>query len=122
MTRTRRTLLLAAALAAAASPAFAHAHLETARPAAGSTVKISPTQLELHFSEGVNPAFTGVAMTGPGGTVVPTGKAQLGPDGATTLIVPVSKTLAAGAYIVAWHALAVDGHKTDGHYGFTIAP
>ena len=30
--------------------------------------------------------------------------------------------LEAGAYAVVWHALARDGHKTDGRYNFTVRP
>ena len=122
MSRTSPILLLAALLTTAASPAFAHAHLKSAVPAIGGTVKTSPSELDLGFTEGVNLAFTGVTVKGPGGAAVPIGKAALGSGGATTLVVPVTGTLAAGAYTVDWHALAVDGHKTEGHYSFTIAP
>ena len=121
MTYLVRTLVLAA-VTAAASPALAHAHLKSATPAVGGTVKTSPPELDLGFSEGVNPAFTGVKLTGPAGIDIPTGAAKLGAGGATSLVVPLAGPLAPGAYTVDWHALAVDGHKTEGTYGFTVAP
>ena len=43
-------------------------------------------------------------------------------DNNTTLMVPVSGTLAPGIYTVEWHALSGDGHKTHGSYKFTIKP
>ena len=101
--------------------AFAHAHLKTATPAAGSIVTAAPTELDLTFTEDVNLKFTGVKITGPDKTVVPTGDAML-TDKDTTLMVPISGTLGSGVYAVAWHALSTDGHKTDGNYTFTVKP
>ncbi len=116
------TAFLAAGLCLASAPAFAHAHLTSATPAANSTVAAAPTELNLTFSEGVNPKFTGAKLIGPDRKAVATGDAKLGPGGDTTLIVPVSGSLSAGAYTVNWHALATDGHKTSGSYSFTLKP
>jgi hypothetical protein len=102
--------------------AFAHAHLKAATPAMDATVTTAPTHLDLVFSEGVNPKFTGVTVTGPGGGAISTGEAKLGPAGDKALVVPVSGTLAPGLYKVEWHALATDGHKTEGSYTFTVKP
>ena len=102
--------------------AFAHAHLKAAMPAMDSTVATAPTQLDLDFSEGVNPKFTGVKVTGPGGAVVQMGEAKSGPAGDKGLLVPISGTLSPGSYKVEWHALATDGHKTEGSYSFTVKP
>ena len=118
-----RTLVLAGlGLFAASAPAFAHAHLKSATPAAGGTVATPPTELDLTFSEGLNLKFTGVKVTGPSKAGVATGDAALGSGGDTTLVVPVTDTLAAGSYTVAWHALSTDGHKTSGSYTFTVKP
>jgi len=117
------TLVLAAALTLGyAGRANAHAHLAAARPAMGSTVASAPTELGLDFSEAVNPGFSGATVSGPGGLGVSLGKARSGSQGGRTLVLPVDGTLAPGTYRVDWHALAVDGHKTTGSYGFTIAP
>ena len=104
-----------------ASPALAHAHLQSATPAEGSTVATAPTEIDLTFSEAVELKFTGVDMTGPGKAVVKTGAATLA-AGNRTLKVPLEGTLAAGVYTVAWHALSSDGHKTKGSYSFTLKP
>ena len=118
-----RSMSLAIALIlGSVGTAAAHAHLQTATPAAGSTVAAAPTELRLGFSEGVNVKFTGLVVTGPAGAVVPTGSAVLAPGNDRILLVPISGPLAPGAYRVDWHALATDGHKTDGSYGFTVKP
>lgn len=123
MTSRIPLLVLASALSLGlAGEAEAHAHLKSATPAMGATVAKAPAELDLGFSEGVNPKFTGLKVTGPAGAVAPTGESKLGPGGDTTLVVPVTGTLAAGTYKVDWHALATDGHKTNGTYTFTIKP
>lgn len=101
-----------------APAAFAHAHLMAERPADKATVA-APTDLMLTFSEDVSLKFTGVTVTGPDKKPVPQGAAALS-QGDTVLTVPLSGTLAAGTYTVAWHALSVDGHKTHGSYSFTV--
>jgi copper resistance protein C len=122
MTTMFRSAALTLGLCLASAPAFAHAHLKSSTPAANATVATAPGELDLTFSEGVNPKFTGVKVTGPGKAAVATGAATLGTGGDTTLVVPVSAPLTAGTYKVDWHALATDGHKTTGSYSFTIKP
>ena len=103
------------------SQALAHAHLKSATPAAGTTVTIAPTELDLIFTEGVNLKFTGLKVTGPNKAPIKTGEAML-TGGDTNLAVPLEGTLAPGLYTVAWHALSTDGHKTNGTYSFTLKP
>ena len=119
---SKQTILAAAALCLMGAPAFAHAHLKSTVPAENATVQQAPTELDLTFSEGVNPKFTGAKLTGPDKAPVATGEPKLGAGGDTTLVVPVSAPLAAGTYKVDWHALATDGHKTTGTYSFTVKP
>jgi copper resistance protein C len=103
-----------------ASAAFAHAQLEKATPAVGGTVA-SASEIRLEFSEGVEPKFTKVSLTGPGGTV-PLGAAKTEPSNQAVLIVPISKPLPAGAYTVHWQAVSVDTHHTQGTFEFTVKP
>lgn len=113
----------AAALAFAAGlagPAFAHAHLLSATPAADSTVSAAPTQLELHFSEALELAFTGVTLTSTDKDAVPLGEESLEQGDNKVLVVPIARPLRPGAYTVVWHALSIDGHKTSGQYEFTV--
>ncbi len=122
MPQIQKMLFAAAALSIAfAGQAMAHAHLKSAVPAADSTVKAAPSELDLTFSEGLNLKFSGIKITGPGKMAVKTGEASL-MDKDATLMVPVTDKLAPGKYTVEWHALSTDGHKTNGIYSFTVAP
>ncbi|MEQ1770011.1 MAG: copper homeostasis periplasmic binding protein CopC [Devosia sp.] len=109
------------ALLMAAGPALAHAELETAMPAPG-TSGTSPAELRLDFSEGLALAFTSVTLTGADGVIIETGALALDPADATILVVPLPVPLPAGAVSVDWKAVADDGHKSQGSYSFTIAP
>jgi copper resistance protein C len=117
--RAMKILVATAILLLAITPAFAHAHLVETVPANASVVASSPVSLTLKFSEGVELGFTGLTLTGPSG-IVALGPAQLDPSDDTRFIVPVPSVLVAGTYVIAWHALSTDGHKTMGSYAFTI--
>ena len=112
------------ALAFASANAFAHAHLVRAQPAADSTVDQSPASLDLFFTEGLNPAFThAVLYRVDGGASAPpieTGKPTVDAANAKHLSETVPGALAPGRYTVKWQAVAVDGHKTQGQYDFTV--
>jgi copper resistance protein C len=109
------------ALALTATQAFAHAQLEKATPPVGGTVA-SATEIRLEFSEGVEPKFSKVTLTGPGGSTVTLGAAATAPGNQAVLIVPISKPLSAGAYTVHWQAVSVDTHHTQGTFEFTVKP
>lgn len=114
--------LLAISTAAAlgvATQALAHAHLTASDPAANATVA-APRQLTLHFSERLNPKFSGmtVTMSQMNNMAVPV-KVAVGKDGETLVATP-SQPLSAGAYKVTWHAVTADTHRTQGDYSFTV--
>jgi len=121
MSRTLLSGLAVLALVGLASPAFAHAHLKAATPAAGGSVATAPSELDLDFSEDLNLKFSGVAVKRADGASVETGAASLAKDN-TRLVVPLKAPLAPGVYAVEWHALSADGHKTKGSYHFTVEP
>ena len=102
-----------------ATQAFAHAQLQKATPPVGGTVA-SPSEIRLEFSEGVEPKFSKVSLTGPGGAAVPLGAAATAPSNQAVLIVPISKPLSPGAYTVHWQAVSVDTHHTQGTFQFTV--
>lgn len=113
-------LLLAVLLSTVGvSAASAHAFLDHAVPAVGSTVAHAPAQLSLWFTEGVEPAFSGVTVLNAAGRQVETGKAHRASGTNTELQVPV-KQLPPGSYKVEWHVMSVDTHKTEGDYSFTV--
>jgi copper resistance protein C len=114
----KRAILSAGISMLAAPPAFAHAYLTRAVPAAGSTVQNPPSQLELFYTEGIVPQFSGVSVRNAQGQPVHTGKMQTA-QGGREVIVPVLK-LVPGKYRVVWHMTAQDTHKTHGTYFFTV--
>ena len=114
-------LISSLTFALTASAAFAHAQLEKATPPVGGTV-VSATEIRLEFSEGVEPKFTKVTLTGPGGGAVPLGSASTEAGNQAVLIVPITKPLAAGDYKVHWQAVSVDTHHTQGTFEFTVKP
>ncbi|WP_298428305.1 copper homeostasis periplasmic binding protein CopC [Rhodoblastus sp.] len=115
-------MALAAALFVLASPVWAHAFLDHAVPSVGGAVSGSPGELTLTFSEGVVPAFSGVALTSAAGASIPTGKARVDPATPATLHVPLGGKLAPGTYVVNWHVVSDDTHRTSGSYKFTVSP
>lgn len=105
--------------------AFAHAHLETSLPAAGSESS-SPKELRLNFSEGVEEKFTKVAISldgaGDSTEIIQTQSVETDPSDQKVLIVVPQVPLAPGKYKVQWHAVSVDTHKSEGVYRFTVTP
>ena len=118
--RSARFALTAAMLLSCglAAPAFAHARLVSANPAANGMAMPPPTELRLKFSEAVEPRFTKVSVTGPGKKAIETGQVSVDPNDSTQLIVPLKAPLPDGNYIVNWQAVSSDGHKVKGSYRF----
>jgi methionine-rich copper-binding protein CopC len=116
-----RLAFAAAFSAAGATAVLAHAHLVRAVPGVGSTVKIAPSQVQIFFSEAVEPAFSTVEVLDPKGNRVDQGKAAVDPADAKVLSIAL-KPMTPGSYKVMWRVVSVDSHKTNGSFGFTVAP
>jgi methionine-rich copper-binding protein CopC len=118
-----RTVILAAvACIVAATAAHAHAFLDHAVPAVGSTVAGSPGELELTFTQNIVPAFSGAEIASAEGGAVPAGKPTVDSGNPNVLRVWLGHALKPGVYIVSWHVVSVDTHRTSGSYKFTVAP
>ena len=117
----KKILLACAALLLAPQLAWAHAHLKQATPADNSTVA-SPAAIRGDYTEGLEIAFSSMTVAGADGKTLDLGKAALVPGDDKAMALTVSKPLPAGHYVVTWHALAKDGHKTEGTWGFTVQP
>ena len=106
----------AVALVATASPASAHASLETTNPGPGATLKDLPDEVVLGFSEDVRtPAF--VQVTNPGGVNVAKGAVRIVDNKVTqTLGAPAGS----GKYTVAYRITSADGHPVGGTVRFTV--
>lgn len=112
-------LIVAMLATAGTSVAYAHAHPTHQQPGAGSTVARSQDKVAIDFDEGVEPAFSSITVTDAQGKSVAIGKAAIDPANDKHLSVALTP-LDVGTYAVAWVAVAVDGHRTQGHYTFTV--
>lgn len=111
-----KTIGAAAVLAMVTCPAFAHAMLEKQFPRAGEVLAIPPTEVHLSFSEGLKPTISGVDVTDASGKSCAAGKPRISGQMMDLKLKPLRH----GHYHVAWHAISVDGHRTQGGYGFTV--
>ena len=112
---------LALVLCGRVGAAQAHAHLRTAAPAVGGTVQASPPEVAITFTEGVEPRFSTIEVQDAAGRRVDRNDAHTAPADAEDLVVGVPQ-LVPGTYTVVWHATAVDTHKTEGTFQFTVRP
>lgn len=119
----RLTLAMVAlvSMGVAGGPAEAHAFLDRALPAVGSTVHQAPSHLSLWFTQELEPAFSTVEVVDTGGKRVDKGDKHLGPSDRSVLEVSLPP-LPPGDYRVNWRALSVDTHVTEGNFTFTVAP
>jgi hypothetical protein len=126
------------AIVAIASVAHAHSTLVRALPAARSTVKAPPGQIQLWFSERLEPAYSSASVwqvgraaerTGAGAPAreasdvemqrMDRGDAALSPQDDKLLTVALP-ALAPGKYVVRYRVLSVDGHVVEGNFPFTV--
>jgi len=113
-------LTLAAAVAiGAASAVRAHAFLDHASPAVGSSVPAAPAVVTLWFTQDLEPAFSSVTVTNEAGQRVDLGNAQIPPGSPAELQIGV-KPLPRGTYLVSWHVVSVDTHPTEGTFTFEV--
>jgi copper resistance protein C len=109
-----------AALVAIATGAFAHAFVDHAAPAVGSTVHGSPPELLIWFTQELEPAFSGVKLQDVNGTVIVAAPNAVDSKDRTLLRMALPP-LAPGKYRVAWRVLSIDSHVTEGDFTFEVA-
>jgi len=106
---------------AVAGEASAHAFLERATPRVGGTVQSTPERVSLRFSEPLEPAFSWVKVLDADGKRVDRGDKEVNRSEPMVIQVSVPR-LAAGRYRVAWRAVSVDTHVTEGDFTFEVKP
>ena len=117
--KARAAILLFLAAWALASGAHAHALLDHADPAVGSTVAAPPRELALWFTQSVEPAFSHVEVRDDGGHRVDAGALRRDERDARLLHVPL-EAIGSGSYEVLWRVVSADTHKTEGRFRFTV--
>ena len=79
-----------------------------------------PAQVVIDFTEAIEPRFSAIAVQDAAGASVAAGGVHLA--GGDTHLAVALKPLPPGAYKVVWSATAVDTHKTEGSFNFTVKP
>ncbi|SFV27200.1 copper resistance CopC family protein [Hyphomicrobium facile] len=95
--------------------AEAHVLLDHASPDVGSTVSASPDSVTLYFTDALDPKSSGAEVRNSSGEKVDGGSSASG----NTLQASV-KSLSPGSYIVKWHAVSTDTHKSQGSFSFRV--
>lgn len=110
-------LVSALGLLATATPALAHAHLESSDPAEGAALATAPAQVTLVFSEPVTLPDAPVEIIGPDNVTWTVGTVAVsGP----TVTAPITPTGPAGAYVLAYRVISADGDTVAGSVNFTL--
>src|SRR6516225_3654034 len=103
----------------AASAVRAHAFLDHASPAVGSSVPAAPAVVTLWFTQDLEPAFSDLTVTNEAGQRVDLGNAHI-PQGSPAELQIGLKPLPRGTYTVSWHVVSVDTHPTEGTFTFDV--
>ncbi len=112
-------VVLVAALSLAATPP--HTHLSRSSPAAGDTLRQSPSEVRLWFSGRAELSFTRVRLVRRSdGREIALGPVARLDSSFSAFNVPVTTTVGNGTYTVVWQTAAADGHPVRGQYDFTI--
>jgi copper resistance protein C len=106
-------------LLALASPVFAHAFPDHASPAVGAIVAQAPAEVQIWFSEKLEPAFSRIEVLDAKGQRVDAGPSRLDAQDSSLLLVAL-KPLSPGVYKVVWHVVSADTHATEGDFTFTV--
>ncbi|WP_043203505.1 copper resistance CopC family protein [Paraburkholderia acidipaludis] len=110
---------VAALFVAACQLAYAHAYPKHQEPSAGATVPTTQKDVAIEFDDALEPAFSSIAVTDAQGKSVTSGKSAVDASDNKHMSVGLD-ALTPGVYTVAWVAVAADGHRTQGHYSFTV--
>lgn len=122
ISRGRRVLLLAAALACALvpAPAAAHTRVESSQPADGDTAHGAVRELRLRFSRPVESELTTITLL-RGGTQVAAGASKEEGSEGRGFVLALPAALEPGDYTARWKTVGGDGHVLEGSWRFTVA-
>ncbi len=113
-------IVIASTLAPMAG-AGAHAFLDHAVPLVGSTVRGSPGEVRVWFTEALEPAFSSLRVVDQNGAQVDRQNNAIDASDRTVMKVSLP-SLPPGKYKVFWHVLSVDTHTTEGTFSFEVVP
>lgn len=101
------------------TPAKAHANLLDSFPADRAVIQVAPAQLELHFSEFMEPELVDVDLFNQKAAPIPLPPPRIVPGDASRIAVALPD-LPPGGYSMVWRVLSEDGHPVKGVITFSI--
>jgi len=101
------------------SSAWSHAFPDHSDPRVGSDVTSQPAQVRIWFDGGIEPLFSSLQVFDANRKQVDKGDGQVDPKDNTLLEVSLPP-LPPGTYTVVWSVVALDTHRTEGDFKFTI--
>src|SRR5262245_38236778 len=119
--RSARRVLLVLGFWAWPSLVDAHALPERFVPQRDAMLSAAPAEVRILFGGEIERAFSTIEVTDSAGHRVDKGNARVDEKNRQLLRVSLGP-LSAGVYRVLWRILAVDGHRNEGTYVFTVKP
>jgi methionine-rich copper-binding protein CopC len=110
-------LLAGLALLLGATPALAHARLESSDPADGSSLDAAPQRVTLTFNEAMTQGFNTLTVVGPDQGHYETGEVAVDGSSVSIAVQPLGP---AGRYEIGYRVVSADGHPISGSVGFTL--
>ena len=101
------------------STVWAHAFPDHAEPRVGSRVKTPPKTVRIWFDGYLEPAFSRIEVYNEDPKRVDQDNGRVSPSDPVLLEVSLPP-LPPGRYRVVWDVVAVDGHRTEGDFSFTV--
>jgi copper transport protein len=101
--------------------ALAHAVLLKTTPSGSQSLTAAPTQVQLLFSEPLDPVFSRVQVRNASGQQVDSGNSHVDSDNEQLLEASLTPGLPNGVYTVEWRSLsAIDVHPDEGQYSLFV--
>src|SRR5215472_17037886 len=114
-----RGIILLLIFVASLASLEAHAFLERADPAVGSSVQTSPCEVRIRFTENIEPVVSSIQVFDASGKEVDKRDLHLDPSDHALLHISLPQ-LGMGTYKVTWRVVSVDTHVTNGNFTFRV--
>lgn len=102
--------------------ALGHSEFEGSSPKDGETIRASPSEVRIWFSEPIKVGLSTVAVSDASGKQVDRRDLRADEKQSTLVRLSLPANLAPGLYKVTWSAVAQDLHVGKGSFSFHVTP